>query len=454
MRRWFTGRNVRRLRLACATLALFVVLVFAFGSLATFGSDGPVTNPTDFRAFYCSGDAFGRGENPYRYGVERRCASRVLAQSGLRADDRHVLFAPLPPYALIPFAAFAKLPFRLATSCWLAASLMATGAIVVLVADATRTRPTLVALAFVASLAFASLVIGQLVPIALLGLVFAAWSLRRNDRIGVALGALVGALEPHLAAPVWLALLALAPRTRLPLMCAGAALLVVSVPFGTLDYEYVTSMIPAHARSEVHNSTAQYSLSTLLVSLGTPIVIAMRLGSLSYLVMAILGIALAHALFIRTRELGFIVVTPLAAVLLGGPFVHGHQMAAALPLGFFLATHLRTRPGLRLGTIAAIAVLAIPWQSVAESPFFADRAGSRESVVATSSSLVPRDDESAEIPYTAFIDAYGPLLDRRTIAERIAWKVPTWVALVTLLAIAYRLSRPSFERRLRSVTIR
>ena len=125
------------LRLAAATFgaaAAVAVLAALLSRLYVYGADGPITNPTDFRAFYCGGAALARGANPYRVEPLRSCERETLAQSGLHMDERHVLPAPFPPYALLAFAAFSVLPFRTATEIWLALDLLALAACVACVA--------------------------------------------------------------------------------------------------------------------------------------------------------------------------------------------------------------------------------------------------------------------------------------------------------------------------------
>jgi hypothetical protein len=250
------------------------------------------------------------------------------------------------------------------------------------------------------------------------------------------LGASLGALEPHLAAPVWLALLLFVPRARVPLAVAGAGLVGLSLAFGTgLSVEFITSVIPGHARSEAYNFPAQYSLTALLVMLGAPLRAALALGSLSYAVMLALGLALGAHLARRFDDPAFFVVTPLATVLIGGPFVHVHQMAAAVPLGLMLLGRLPRRSASFAAVAFAVCALAVPWETVAEMPFVADHLPPKAS---TPAPPLPRarPDESLEIPYTAFIDAFAERGDPRTLGEQFACKLPTWCALFVLVAVA------------------
>jgi hypothetical protein len=402
---------------------------------AVRGADGPVTNPIDFRTFYCGGQALGEGRDPYRVEPMRSCQRAALAQNGLRFNEAHVMPAPLPPFALAFFALLAKLPFGAATQLWLALSLFSLGVAIVVTRSLCGLPPAFVALALFASAGFASLLLGQIVPLILAGLLLAALSARRGDGIAAAACACVGSLEPHLALPVWVALFAFMPRARVPLVVAGVALAALSLSFGLgLNVEFLTNVLPEHARSEAYNFPAQYSLTALLVAAGAPLRAALALGSLSYLATLGAGLVLGRALARRFEDPAFFVATPLAMVLIGGPFVHGHQMAAALPLGLMLLGRLR-RPSVSFAVAAlAVCALAVPWETLAEMPFVADRLPAKAAAAAP---VLPRPfpDESLEIPYTAFIDAFAERVDARTPVEQFVWKLPTWFGLLALVVV-------------------
>jgi hypothetical protein len=433
---------VVRYAVACGVgLASCCLFAFLLGKLAVPGVDGPITNPVDFRTFYCGGQVLAAGFDPYHVEPMLTCQRVVLAEGGLRLNAAHVLPAPLPPYALALFALFAKLPFALATELWLAASIFSLGLAIVVTRTLSGLSPTIVALALFASAGFASLVLGQLVPLALVGLLLAALCARAGNGIGAAAAASVGALEPHLAVPVWLGLALFVPRTRLPLTIAGCMLLGLSLAYGIgLNLEFLTSVLPGHARSEAYNFPAQYSLTALLVTLGAPLRASLALGSLSYVAMLAAGLVLGAHLARRFDDAAFAVVTPLATVLIGGPFVHVHQMAAAVPLGLMLLGRLPHRSVGYACVAFAVCALAVPWETLAEMPFVADHLPAKISSPAPALPPV-RPDESLEIPYTAFIDAFAQRADPRTLGEQVACKLPTWFGLLALVAASVPFGR-------------
>ncbi len=428
--------------LALVILASFFVfgprplLVFPLAGLWSFGHDGPLTDPVDFRAFYCGGHVLFDGADPYRYGPLRACQAAVLAAGGLRLDASHVLPAPLPPAALAVFGILGFLPFRFATEVWLVASILAVACTIYAVGALTRLRVVAVCAVLIGSLGIASLLLGQLVPLALAGLLVAALAIRRGDGIVAALGATLGGLEPHLALPVWVSLALFVPASRRPLVASAVAISCVSAAWGSLTAEYVATVLPAHARSELFNVAAQYGLPTVLAAFGVPDRVALLAGCSSYALTLALGLYVGFRLSRRFADPAFLVVTPLATVLIGGPFVHIHQMAAAVPLALLLYTRVSAL-ALRGLVLAAIVALAVRWQAIAELPAFADRATDRSQPHAAIVLKPPRPDDPIEVSYTAFIDAFARQRDRRSLAEQLAWKVPTWFGLLAVTILAW-----------------
>jgi hypothetical protein len=114
--------------------------------------------------------------------------------------------------------------------------------------------------------------------------------------------------------------------------------------------------------------------------------------------------------------------------------MHIHQMAVALPFALMLWQHVPRRALARATFAAAIASLAIPWETVAELPFVAARLA-RSAGAVTITLPKPRPDEIAELPRTRYFEAFA-LVDRGNVWEQTAWKLPTWFGLATLLVVA------------------
>jgi hypothetical protein len=247
-------------------------------------------------------------------------------------------------------------------------------------------------------------------------------------------------IEPHVGLPALLGLAVLERRARLPVAVGVFALGMLSLAAGglALNVEYAARVLPAHALSEVANFGGQYSLTALLYQLGVPAGAAVRAGDLWYLGMVVAGIVLARRLRDAFGDRAFAVVTPPACALVGGPFIHIHQMAVALPFAYLFMA--RIRPGAL--AYSALVVLAIPWQSIFElvlGPVFPPHVHV-EFVKTLAPFAGPR--LLADDTWQAWIGLLGAR-DGRTPFERLLFKVPTWFGLVSLLIVAARVRRPS-----------
>ncbi len=445
------GTPVKKpLAIAAATAALAVTLALLGARLAEPGVPGPITNPADFRAFYCGSRVLLQRADPYRTEPLRTCEHEAAAAYGLHVLEGLVLPAPLPPFALLALAPLAVSPFTLASPLWLALSFLAIVATLAVVRKLSGAPLWSIALAFVTAGACESLPNGQVVPLVVLAIAASALALRAGRCRAAALLALATLAEPHLGVPLCLALFCWAPATRRVLglgaaVLAGASLAAGGVP---LVREYLGEVLPLHARSEVTELNIQYSLTTLAYSLGASERAAVAAGSLSYGAMALLSLWLARRLARALGDEALIVLTPPALVLLGGVFIHLHQMAAALPLAFVLAA--RTRATSRKLALAAILCLVFPWEAFSQLPPVQARFAANVPPASLAPHRVPPAPGGmlGEAAETAFIAAGGYGRDPRTIAELIAFKLPTWLGLLALAGAAgLVLRRPVAARR-------
>jgi hypothetical protein len=145
------------------------------------------------------------------------------------------------------------------------------------------------------------------------------------------------------------------------------------------------------------------------------------------------AIALARRLRARYDDAAFVVLTPPACAVVGGVFVHDHQMALALPVAFLLLRYAQRQ------TLVAIAIvaLAIPWQSVFElflAPYFPVHGGFAPVPVLA---RVGGPSRLAEDVWQAWVGLLD-LRDGRSPVEMFAFKLPTWFAFVALGLAALR----------------
>jgi Glycosyltransferase family 87 len=439
---------------------------------------------SDFRAFYCSGYVVDRGADPYRVEPLRACEHRVQPAAGW--SEALVVPSPLPGYGLALFGALARLPYAAAKDLWylgIFASLLVTIAILRRLSD-LPIGMVFLALALVGW--WVPFLFGQLPPLAVAALCCATAFVTLGRSTAAAVAASVAMIEPHLGLPACLAMFAWLPRTRLPLaLCAVALAGIGAATVGPyLSVAYLTRILPDHAAAELV-AVDQFSISHLAHVAGFGDATALALGTLSYLAMTALGVFLAQRVASAMQTSAFIVLLPPAIVLLGGPFVHDIQFAAAIPAAVLLAAKAnRWRPA----AWVALALISLPWFSLGRGGYvvLGEQLVALAAVVAFAVSAARDTPHGAyRLATTAGILAMFPALivlahlprahlDRPTIPmpatalapEALAsanWaaylradpalgtpslqaeskKVPFWMALLLLIAVAFRQTRMS-----------
>jgi len=397
-----------------------------------------VTNPADFRAFYCASRVMLAGGDPYRTEPLRTCERAAARDYGLAMLDGLVLPAPLPPFALVLLAPIAALPFTVASPLWLALSVMLFSVGALLLTKLTK-FPFYASVATLGgAVAYVSVPLGQVVPLVVALLCGAALALRR-ERFALA-GALVAltAIEPHLGLPAALALFACERRTRVALAAAAAALAAVSVAaLGIATCrDYLLVVLPLHALSQVDDFGIQFGLTALLRSLGATPHDALLYGGLSYAAAVAGGIAVAGALARRTRDAAFLALVPPAFAVVGGTFLHLAQVGVAIPALVLLLASGAPAGRLRALAFAALVALSIPWRSVADAPPFAAVLWPHPSPPRPVGALPAGPDTYAETTEIAFRRAGGYGSNGGSTLEELALKLPTWGALLAFAALA------------------
>ncbi len=437
----------RRIAAAAACFAACVVLAFVIAAYVADetrpGHAGPLTDPTDFVAFYCGASVLAHGHDPYRAEPLRACEDAAFAESRIVMMEHLVVPAPLPPYALAFFEPFAWFSFRFACVAFFFASIAVTGAAVAAAHRLSKIPLAFVCAAIVVALGVGSIYIGQLVPVVVSALAAGALAARAGKMWLAAACVAVAMIEPNIGLAALVALFALERRARVAVAAMCALLAAISLGAGgvALDVEYATRVLPAHALSEVANFHAQYSLTAVAYALGASPELAVRVGEASYAAMLAAGIWLAARLRRTYGDGAFVVLAPPACVLAGGVYLHDHQMAVALPFAVTLARYARGR----VAILTATATVAIPWQSVFELflvPFFPSHVRfDPDSALA----LVSNGSLLAETSWRVWIDSLGGR-DGRTPFEMLLFKLPTWLALA---ALAYYAVRPALRSAIR-----
>jgi hypothetical protein len=347
-----------------------IVLIFAFGLLgiaalrdfARIGDALPWHRLYDFQDFYCAGEAVDQHADPYRYEPLHSCEHRVNQGDAYRRDPNRIVPAPIPPYDLPPFELAARIGFPAARAIDAIAIVLAVALAIGGLAS-IGIPLDLAALALLLPAGYLLLDAGQIVPFALVALVFCGVALaqRRNAIAGV-LAALT-MIEPHLGLPVWISVVLLVPRCRAAALATGALMAVAGVlivgPGGAI--EYLSRVLPAQAAAEA-GYPYQYSLTYLLVTVALPQGAALAAGQLWYAALLAIGIwlgsKLAHTL--QRREL--LAYLPAACSVAGGAYVHMVDLAIAVPAALVLATY--SRAASRTIATLALCLLAVPWIDV------------------------------------------------------------------------------------------
>ncbi len=428
----------------------------------------------DFGAFYCAARAVSHGADPYYTEPLRTCEHSVVPGLVHERNTRLTIPAPLPGYTLAAFVPLSVLPFTAAAVVWLMLLLLAWLACIGTVVRFAGCSWKTVLAASSLSLGATAIPLGQIVPVAIAAICVSAYFAWQGRWRLAAIAAAVSMIEPHLGLPVCVALAIWAPQTRIALGVSFGALAAISllaVGFAT-NVEYFTSVLPAHALSEAAFNM-QYSLTSVLVSLGVADKSAVRAGSIWYFCMLALGVVVAGILARKTGNRAFLACAPPAFAVFGGVFVHETQIAAALPVTFLFLAYVNA--GRRTIAILALLLLSVLWR-MANSPavilapafpigYLAGRfwSGSLRAVVLAAAGAVLlflAIDHAYLAGATQHASTYvGSTIDPRfpeaswsiflranrtpSAASWIA-RIPTWTGLILILAV---LSTDAFERR-------
>ena len=347
-----------------APLAFVFILLVAAVAIGEWSHHSLIAGlGANVRALYCGGSAIAHGADPYAVEAIRQCAHRVEPAGA--ATERTQLPSRLPAYALVIFAPLSHLPYAIAKPLWLGLLLAAVFAAAAYLAAMTRVRVPLVLLAMGLSAAYLSLTDGLLAPFVLLALSAAAYYCERKRFVLAALALAASTIEPQvglvacLAAALWL------PRIRVPLGLSVGALVAGGVVALGLprSVAYVTHVVPARAYSELV-AVDQWSLAHVLHVFGVRDGVAVWVGVVSYAAMAAIGIVFARRAALALDSDGLIVALPAAAVLLGGPYLHEQQLSAAFPAAFLLAS--RAKYGRSFAWLA-LGLLVFPWFSLSDA---------------------------------------------------------------------------------------
>jgi hypothetical protein len=311
----------------------------------------------DFKAFYCAGYTLAHHQNPYAAVPLSQCEALAAPKPLFVAQRGQILPAPLPGYAIAAFVPFSILPFPAASALWLLLLIAATAGAIALFQRASIASADLLGVTLALILVAVCFPVGELPPIALLGVALATWSASHYGRPWMTVcGIALAFCEPQVGAALFVTALALGRRFALPTLAAVSFLAVVSllaVGVGG-NIEYLRIVVPAHVASELP-SVLQYSLSAVFYQLGVPASGAIMAGRLSWFVMLGVAFIFARSKHVRSRpKLAFLAVPAFVAV--GGPFLHLDHIALAIPAALWVASNAEIPVWFRVGVVAALAL--------------------------------------------------------------------------------------------------
>lgn len=347
--------------------------VLVIGALSFVLLTALLSTNFDFRAFYCAGYAVRTHASPYRTQPLHTC-ERTMTDATFAAFFKDVaLPAPQPGYDVAAFSLLSRLPFAAASKLWTVVLLACALATVLLLQRLVRVPLAGVLAALWLSLCVTSLYLGELIPLCLCAIAAAALFAQRRLHVFAGIAAAATLVEPHIGIPICLSAALWLPRSRAAIAICVLALGAVSLAVLGVrqNIEYVTAVLPAHALSEIR-SDAQLSLSAVLHAFGVSDGVALRIGTLSFVVITIAGLPMARRLARRFDDPAFIIAVPAALSVVGSVFIHVTEIAAAVPLALLLIAHARAG---RTLPVAALLLLAIPWWSLATPMLFGTTTG-------------------------------------------------------------------------------
>jgi Glycosyltransferase family 87 len=336
---------------------LFVAVTLALVGVALLLAGRGTVERQSFKAFYCAGAAVKERADPYRVEPLRSCERR-LAPSDL--PDGYVEPAPLPGYAMVPFAALATLSPRRAALLFslllaLAAALSAAALSEMLPASRSAV------LVAIAPLTLLNVAYGEIVPFALVAICGSAFLIWRSRWFAAGLAVCAALIQPNVGLPAVVAVFLFAPRARAAIGVGVASLAVASVIATGFDrnVEYLTQVLPGMASAEIV-AADQYNLSHLLYAAGIAAPIAALLGKVWFALVASFGVVVAGVLAFRRRQPELLPLVPPATALLFGIYLHDIQMLLALPAALMIAARVRGA-AFRAGATIAVALLVAVW---------------------------------------------------------------------------------------------
>lgn len=315
----------------------------------------------DFHAFYCGGKAMLAHADPYAGLTLGACEAQQYGYGLYAATHGLVAPVPFPGYAFVLFSAFALLPYLISALLWLLLSIACTGYCAYALSRLTSQPLWLTIVLLAGAYAIAVLGLGEVAPIALAALCAAALEMRAQRYWTASVLMCAAAILPHVLLPAFAAVFLFVPRSRLPLIVCGAALVLIDAFIGgpAQAVSYFSRVLPAHAQAEI-GYIAQYGITWIAHGAGLSDRSASIAGDVCYALGCIAALFVAGVLVRRSNDAAYAVLLPPAFAVTLAPFMHYSEITLALPAALLLVSGARTR--LHTALAVCILLLAFPWQ--------------------------------------------------------------------------------------------
>lgn len=342
---------------ALIAIGIIVLAIFAARDLGRLHDSVPWQKMVDLPDFYCAGRAVVAHRDPYLGSSLLDCERGIGSVAAARAS--YVAPAPQPPFDFPAFALLSTLSYHSAKIA--AASAIALSIVITAFALRSLGVPLAASLAALALCdGFVGIFQGQIYPIAVMLVALSAASLARNREAPAGFFAAMALIEPQIGLPVCFVLLLWARRSRRTLLATACIMCIIGLAaVGPAAFaQWALQVVPANARAEA-SAWGQYSLTSVLTAIGMPAAPALLLGSISYIIMALIAAWTATRLDRTLHRRELLALVPAAFCVIGGTYVHIEAIAAAVPLALVLS--MSAPSSLRWLAAAALVLISIPW---------------------------------------------------------------------------------------------
>ena len=318
-------------RVADVSLTILIIVVFLLQCYGIFAWRHGL--PYDLIAFYSAGQVILSHGDPY---LTQPLFELQKHLHPLGENNGIVIPAPFPGYELAFFSLLARFSPQ---QCELIIGfllMVSTYVVAFIGAKCSGLSLRITSLITMLAVLAPAIPVGQIAPLAIAGIAILALGVRESNKALMFLGALLAMLQPQFAAPAIFSAFLFVPQARIIMLITAFFLAFLSwITVGIKgNLEYLHSL-PLQAKAEI-GWPYEHSLSWLLHYLGVSADISLSIGAIS----TITAILIAYYFIYKHRPMaissGLVVTLPSVAAIVGGTYLHAHQIPVILIAGFIL----------------------------------------------------------------------------------------------------------------------